>query len=527
MEYYALPTQLHTVSAADRIVAVGMFDGLHIGHRAVLSRALTDPDLSPAVFTFDYENGPKEDLQLQTAQERRDMLEKLGFSALFEADFCEMRDLSPAAFVDLLVDELGARAVVCGFNFRFGKGGAGNVDTLRALCDERGIRLLVEPPVFVSDLPVSTTRIKEALTAGEVEAVTRLMARPYTVQAPVFSGQQLGRMLGAPTINQLLPPDTVMPRFGVYASIATVHGKVYPGVTNVGVRPTVGSPTPLAETYIIGLNEDLYDQVIRVQLIRFMRPEQKFGSVDQLKAEIQQDIQEVQSLFSPKDPKKTQAIIFDFDNTLQDRQVAFFAFARDWVRRHFPHLPEDRLADVSEQLLISSFYGLANTQADVFETACRLLPWEKEGKTPSFDDLAEFWKRSYPAHTTLLPDAVKVLTALREKGYRLSILTNGHPQIQNRKLDISGLRALTDDVVISGEEGIQKPDPEIFRRAAFRLGVSPENCVFVGDNPKNDIVGSKNAGLSPIFYDWEYPEVTVADPTVPHIHSLSELLTMF
>ena len=526
MQRYALPKQLDTVEASDRIIAVGMFDGLHIGHRAVLSGALIDTDLSPAVFTFSYTDRPKTGEALQTAENRQKILENLGFSALFEAEFSAFCDLSPAQFVDLLQTKLYAKAIVCGFNFRFGKNGAGNPAVLQQLCDERGIRLIVQPPVFVSDPPVSSTRIKEALTDGDMQTVTRLLAHPFTVEAPVFSGQQLGRMLGAPTINQLLPPKTVMPRFGVYASISIVNGRAYPSVTNVGVRPTVGSPEPLAETYILGVNEDLYDQVIRVQLIRFVRPEQKFQSVDQLKAQIKQDIDKVQSLFSPE-PGKIKAIIFDFDNTLQDRQVAFYGFAHDWVCRHFPDLPEEQLKDVSEKLLISSFYGLSNTQPDVFETACQVLPWEQAGKAPSFDDLAEFWKTSYPAHTTLLPDAAAVLTALREKGYRLSILTNGHPQSQNRKVDVSGLRALVDDVVISGEERIQKPNPEIFRRAAFRLGVAPENCVFVGDNPRNDIVGAKNAGMTPIFYDWEYPEVTVTDPTVRHIHSLTELLSIY
>lgn len=526
MEYYALPTKPHTIPPADRIIAVGMFDGLHIGHRAVLSRALVDTALSPAVFTFAYAGGPKPGECLQTAEERRRMLEQMGFSALFEADFNALRDLSPAAFVQMLAEELGAKSLVCGFNFRFGKNGAGDASLLGQLCEQYGIRLIVQPPIDADGLPVSSTRLKEALTNGDMETVTRLMARPYTVSAPVIDGQHLGRRLGSPTINQLLPTGTALPRFGVYASLAIVHGHTLPSVSNIGVRPTVGSLQPLAETYILGLDEDLYHQEIPVQLLRFLRPEQQFSSIDALKAQIRQDTAQTEALFTPPHPPQIRAILFDFDNTLSDRQAAFRAFCRDWVQHHFPQLPEDKLVDAVEQLLDSSCYGLRNTQAEVFETACRLLPWQAEGITPSFEDLSLFWKQSYPAHTVLLTDAVHVLQALRQKGYRLGILTNGHSHIQNRKLDISGLRALVDDVVISGDEGIQKPDPEIFHRAALRLGVAPESCVFVGDHPKNDIWGGQNAGMRPIFMDWRYGGVTVEDPKVPHIHTLSELLTL-
>lgn len=523
MNIYSLPAQLHTVKDADRIIAIGVFDGVHIGHRTVLSRALLEHDLTPAVFTFCETGALKSGGNLQTDDERRTLLERLEFADLFEADFAAIKDLSPAQFVDMLKNHLHAKALVCGFNFRFGKNGVGDTALLQALCDTAGIRLYIQQAVEADGQPVSSTRIKQALQAGDMETVLRLQTRPFTVNATVKSGQQLGRVLGSPTINQWLPASTALPRFGVYASLAIVEDKVLPAVTNIGVRPTIGSEMPLAETYILDFNGDLYGEQVPVQFIRFLRPEQKFASVDALKAQIEKDAASARAVFAAQHPARPRAILFDFDNTLQDRQIAFHRCLREWIKKHFPHMPEVEIQRYADVLLDAAQYGFVPYKV-VFDKAAEILPWET---TPDYAEALLFFKISYPYNTTVFEDATETLLELKKRGYLLGMLTNGNARIQNCKLDMSGLRPLFDYIIVGGEEGIQKPDTEVFRRVALRMGVHPADCVYVGDHPVNDIEGAIGAGMTAVFRDFEYPEVTVTDPTVPHIHSLSDLLTMF
>lgn len=523
MNIYSLPAQLHSILPAARIIAVGVFDGVHIGHRTVLSRALLEHDLTPAVFTFCETGDLKSGGYLQTDSERRAMLKKLEFSDVFEADFNAIRDMSPKAFVDMLKNDLGAKAIVCGFNFRFGKGGVGDIALLQTLCDAADIRVYVQQAIEADGKAVSSTRIKQALHAGDMETVLRLQGRPFTVNATVKSGQHLGRELGSPTINQWLPENTALPRFGVYASLAIVAGTALPAVTNIGVRPTVGSEKPLAETYILDFDGDLYGEQVPVQFVCFLRPEQKFDSVDALKTYIEKDAADARAVFAPRGGEKPRAILFDFDNTLQDRQIAFHKFIEAWVRKHFPSMPEAELQQNADMLLDTAQYGFVPYKA-VFEKAKEILPWET---APDYAEAMTFLKIAYPFNTTVFEDAAETLAQLKKRGYLLGMLTNGNSRIQNCKLDMSGLRPLFDYILVGGDEGIQKPQAEVFRRAALRLGVHPTDCVYVGDNPVNDIEGAIGADMHPIFRDFEYPGVTVGTPGVPHIHCLKELLDMY
>ena len=516
MNVYTVPTQLHTIPHAERMIALGVFDGIHIGHRTVLSQAMMDHALSPAVFTF-CNMYTKTGGSLQTDEQRRDMLDVLGFTDVFEADFTAIKDMQPDAFVDMLVRELGAKAIVCGFNFHFGKGGAGDTALLKTLCDRHGIDLFVMPAVEVDGQAVSSTRIKQALQIGDMQTLLRLQSRPFSITATVADGQKLGRTIGSPTINQPLPDGIALPRFGVYASLAVVDGCAHPAVTNIGVRPTVGSDKPLAETYILDFEQDIYGKEVKTEFVRFLRPEQTFASVEALTAQIQEDIAAAKRVFQPQG--KVRAILFDFDDTLQDRDAAMCGFVRFWLRREFPDMTDETVEHCLSRMIKAGQHGFAPYTAMLRE-AESLFP------DCSFDE-QEFLRLlsiEFPKNTAVLPDAVETLQKLREKGYRLGVLTNGYSHIQNRKLDVAGLRPYLDYVMISGDDALQKPAPEAFRRAAFRLGVHPTDCVYVGDNPENDVQGARGVGMQPVFRDIGF---ATAEDSVPHIHDLIELVNMY
>ena len=522
MNIFSIPSQLHTVPAADRIIAVGVFDGVHIGHRVVLSRALMEHGLSPAVLTFSNAEIFKGGGQLQTDEARCALLEQLEFADVFQADFTAVKNMSPAAFISMLKNDLGAKAIVCGFNFHFGKDGAGNTETLQTLCEENDIVLYVQPAVQVDGVAVSSSRIKQALSNGDMQTVLQLLNNPFTIDTIVQDGQHLGRTLGAPTINQTLESNLALPRFGVYASIAIINEKAYPAITNIGVRPTVGSEQPLAETYILDFGQDVYGERIQVQLLHFLRAEQQFDSVDALQSQIEADISAVRDFFAAKSAEQPRAILFDFDNTLQDRQIAFLLCLQDFIRALLPSLCEDEILKYADILLNTAEFGFVPYKK-VFEKAAEVLPLTEP---LDFDAAYAFLKIAYPLHTTLFADAVNTLLELKRRGYRIGMLTNGVSRIQNCKVDMSGLRPMMDYVMVSGDEHLQKPDPEPFYRLAYRLGVHPSECVYVGDNPVNDIEGALSAGMKAVFRDFSYPGIAVENPAVPHIRELADLLDL-
>lgn len=296
---WSLPLQ-----GQETAVALGCFDGLHIGHRAVIGRAVAQQSrgLAPCVFTFTMQRPvpgvPKGRQQLQSLPRKLAELEALGVQLVATPDFSAFCHLSPEAFVtEILAGGFRARVVCCGFNFRFGKGAAGDVALLRQLCEPLGIGVEVLPPAMVDGQVVSSTRIRELVAAGDMPAVERLLGHRFTVDFPVERGRQLARTLDFPTINQRFPPEFVVPRHGVYASVALVDGVYHPAVTNVGVKPTVTDENlPLAETFITGVERELYGETVDVALLRFLRPERRFESIAALKAQMAQDVHKATGL---------------------------------------------------------------------------------------------------------------------------------------------------------------------------------------------------------------------------------------
>jgi riboflavin kinase/FMN adenylyltransferase len=272
-------------------VAIGCFDGLHLAHKAILETVLQGKEegLRPAVFTFDspHKGMP---LLMDTAQKLQRM-ESMGIEAVYLVPFASVKDVTAEDFVrTILAEQCGAKKVCCGYNFRFGKGGEGDVSSLRTLCAAQQIEVRVIEELDVLDQPVSSTRIRQLLEQGNVEESCQLLGRPFSFALPVVHGRKLGRQIGVPTMNQSLPEGMVRPKNGVYVSKTMVDGILYDSVTNIGTKPTVGGESSVsAETWIRDFSGDLYGKTISVSLHHFLRPEQKFPSIEVLREQIAQD----------------------------------------------------------------------------------------------------------------------------------------------------------------------------------------------------------------------------------------------
>lgn len=282
-------------------VALGFFDGVHIGHRKVIAGAVETArreGLVPRVFTFSPAGSApvsKGELTLlQTEEQKEALFAKLGVEEVVCPPFADFCSLTPEQFVrGFLRDVLRAKVLFCGFNYHFGKGGSAGVEELKALCAPEGIRVEALPPVLWQDEVVSSTRIRSCIREGEMEAAAAMLGEPFTFTAAVVHGKALGRTLNWPTANQLFPPEFTIPRRGVYHSRIFLEGKEWDGVTNVGIKPTFHETNLTMETCILDYAGDLYGRELSVSLLHFLRPEMKFDSVEALVQRILADAETV------------------------------------------------------------------------------------------------------------------------------------------------------------------------------------------------------------------------------------------
>jgi riboflavin kinase/FMN adenylyltransferase len=298
---------LTTPRKAPSSVALGFFDGVHAGHRAVIGAAVETArreGLTPRVFTFRPEGADasrpvsKSGLTLLQREEQKEaVLEELGVEEVICPPFETFRSMTPEQFVQgFLGETLHARVLVCGFNYHFGRGGQAGVEELRALCAPLGIQVEALPPVLWQGEVVSSTRIRQCIREGQIEEAAAMLCAPFTLAAEVVHGKGLARTLSWPTINQLFPPDFTIPRRGVYWSQVEIGGRRWNGITNVGIKPTLHETNLTMETYILDYKGDLYGQELSVALLRFLRPESQFASVQALSQRILADIQTVRQL---------------------------------------------------------------------------------------------------------------------------------------------------------------------------------------------------------------------------------------
>ncbi len=303
-------SSLQFSTEAPSVVALGCFDGIHIGHKKVIESAVQTAKASKCqciVWTFDQPPKnffvPRSVPLLTTQADKKELIQSLGADTLVCIPFNEeIRQISAEAFFyEILIKRLKAQHIVCGFNYSFGSASEGNIALLEKLCEAENISLTVIPPVMLdASTPVSASVIRQAIEAGETEKVTMALGRPYSVCAPVISGQHLARNLGFPTINQEFSRGLTIPKHGVYLSRLTEAEKntLLYGITNVGIRPTVGGQTVFAETHIFDFHGDLYGKQIRVELLSFMRSEIKFDSVDALSRQVHKDIEKAKQILA-------------------------------------------------------------------------------------------------------------------------------------------------------------------------------------------------------------------------------------
>lgn len=275
-------------------VALGIFDGVHLGHRAVMK--MTENSGVPAVFTFNntslHAKQGRSIEYIYTDEQKAALIRSLGIRKIFSRDFSDIRDMSGSEFAkNIIVRNLGAGSVACGRDFRFGRNASCGVNELVALGREYGFEVRVAEDVLCNGSPVSSGRIRSLLSQGKVTAAADLLGGSYMISGRIVHGRQIGRTLDFPTVNQLFSGGQLVPRFGVYASSVIIDRRHYESVTNIGVKPTIeGERSPLAETHIIGFSGDLYGRELDVELRGFIRPEVKFNSLDELKEQISQDI---------------------------------------------------------------------------------------------------------------------------------------------------------------------------------------------------------------------------------------------
>lgn len=279
-------------------VALGKFDGIHLGHRKLLNRVLEQKKrgLQAVVFTFDtsaafFFGGDERELSVR--EEKRAAFAQMGIDVLIEFPLNpDTAATEPVTFVSRYLAEQMRTVYLCaGPDISFGKGGAGDYALLAAYAQDYGYQVELIEKVRVDGKEVSSTRVREAVRAGEMEAVTRMLGTPYSVKGKVLHGRQLGRTLGMPTAN-LLPDDgKLLPPNGVYYSRAHLGDRVYRGITNIGCKPTVSDERILGvETYLYDFAGEIYDREITVELLAFRRPERTFEGVEALRRQIEEDV---------------------------------------------------------------------------------------------------------------------------------------------------------------------------------------------------------------------------------------------
>lgn len=273
--------------------AVGIFDGIHPGHRLVLDEAKSFGEMTPAVFTFNtesisFKHGRSFEF-IYTNDYKLELLGKLGFEQIYSPDFEELCGMDGESFArEILCGRMNCGVVVCGENFRFGHGVSCGVGELRTFGEKYGFEVIV---IKLSDNAFSSERLRGMLREGRTDEL-RAMGFDYTLSTQVVGGNRLGRNIGFPTINQPFADGQLVPKTGVYSTVTRIGDDEYASITNIGVKPTVEKNIrPLAETHILGFSGDLYGKRAEVSFGEHIRDERKFSSVDELKKQIAEDIE--------------------------------------------------------------------------------------------------------------------------------------------------------------------------------------------------------------------------------------------
>ena len=287
-----------------KVFALGFFDGVHLGHQVLLyacQRMAEQAGIGTAAITFDRhpqamfsQNPPS---LLNTTSDRCDLLTQYGIKTILRYPVNEaVMGMPWQDFLMELHRYYGAMGFVCGYDFRFGHKGAGDAQKLRQFCEERGLGCLVLPEQTLDGVRISSTHIRDLIESGDLGTAARFLGHLHSLSGKVVAGRQLGRTIGVPTANILIPDEVVVPKLGVYATECLVDGVRHKAVTNIGSRPTVEGHQVRAESWFLDFDGDLYGKHMTVLFHKFLRPEQKFGNLEELKAQIQKDAAQAKAL---------------------------------------------------------------------------------------------------------------------------------------------------------------------------------------------------------------------------------------
>ncbi len=274
------------------VVALGNFDGVHFAHTKLITKAKeiasslcssAGEQVLTAVFTFSDLKKP----YITTTQEKLKILENLGVDLVFLCPFDRVKDMSPEIFVrDILLARLCCVHAVCGFNYRFGMGALGNTDTLKSLSEKYGFTCTVIPEIK----NVSSTRIRELISAGDIENASDLLGRPFSLGGKIVHGKGVGHTFGCPTVNVEIPDGKLTPARGVYFTVCRIGDKFFRSVTNIGVCPTFGGEKLTCENHLLDVNCDLYGESAEIIFLRYRRSETRFSSPEELYETVREDI---------------------------------------------------------------------------------------------------------------------------------------------------------------------------------------------------------------------------------------------
>lgn len=290
------------------IYALGFFDGVHLGHQALLeacTRLAEQTGSRPCALTFDIHpqnlvrnNAP---LLINTPADRRLLLEQFGMADIHTLQFDQRtRQMPWQDFFRYLTNDLQAAGLVCGEDFRFGYKGEGNAQLLQQVCAEQGIPCIVVPDQTKDGIRISSTHIRQLIMDGSMDQALDFLGHPHILSGTVISGRKLGRTIGIPTANIRVPEGVILPSKGVYACLVRVGQCTYPAVTNIGSRPTVGGHAITVEPWLLDFDKDLYGKQICVEFHKFLRPEQKFESLEALRLEILKNAEQTRIFFEKK-----------------------------------------------------------------------------------------------------------------------------------------------------------------------------------------------------------------------------------
>ncbi|HCX63629.1 MAG TPA: bifunctional riboflavin kinase/FAD synthetase [Eubacteriaceae bacterium] len=284
----------------DTTVVLGFFDGIHLGHQALIDKAVSlakESDTKSIMLTFKQhplslifpEYAPK---LISSQEQKKRILKDLGMDYLLFMNFTEeMMNYSPEKFIrDVLSDRLKARHIVVGFNYSFGKKGEGKPALLKEMAQQFGYQVHVVNPIEIHDQIVSSTLIRNLIGNGHVEKVEEYLGRPYALEGRVVKGKGLGRQYAIPTANMRIEEDLIVPESGVYYTNIEIEGKRYHGLTNVGYNPTFQNHPFSIETYIFDFNREIYQKKIQVAFLKKVRDEKRFDSVEELMDQIKIDM---------------------------------------------------------------------------------------------------------------------------------------------------------------------------------------------------------------------------------------------